>query len=157
MVGELKPTRSMGINKRYPIPYTQRCMRINHMYPPPCTQTFAHPLPIYYSGAYLAPMLTPPGASGHQHPGAPSHTLRFRVEGKRSGRSHPPGIGTYLCPVRWCNPCSCTPFYGCEMWALHASAKHAYSALFEGVPGAHDDNTWRIGASIFGFPIPHPR
>ena len=37
---------------------------------------------------------------------------------------------------------------------MHASAKHAFSALFEGVPGAHDDSTWRIGASTFRFPLP---
>ena len=28
---------------------------------------------------------------------------------------------------------------------MHASARHAFSALFEGVPGAHNDNTLVCG------------
>ena len=88
----------MGINKRYPIPYTQRCMYINHKYPPHVLK----PSPthcLYYSGAYLVPMHTPPGASGHQLPGAPSHTLRFRVEGLDSG------VVTYLVSGLTCALC----------------------------------------------------
>ena len=98
VVGELKPNRAMGINKMHLIPHTQGCMRINNMYPPPCTQTFAHPLPILLGGVPRAHAHTT-WCIGHQLPGAPSHALRFGVEG------YGLGVVTYL--VLTCALCPC--------------------------------------------------
>ena len=102
-LASLSPPGPWASTKGIPIPYTQRCMRINHMYPFPCTQTFAHPLPILLGGVPRAHANTT-WCIGHQHPGAPSHALRFGVGG------YGLGVATYL--VLTCAVCPC------PMWDL---------------------------------------
>ena len=113
MVGKLKPTRSMGINKSLVShPTHSRVSAHQPIVSPPMHATFAHPLPILLGGV--------PRAHAHATwfvgaptSGCPIPHNRFRVKGLGSGV---PGrtcalrgvcIGTYLCPVRWCTPCSC--------------------------------------------------
>ena len=68
-------------------------------------------------------MLTPPGASGHQLPGAPSHTLRFRFEGLGSE------VVTYLVSGLTCALCD---------GAIHVHVHHSTEA--RGGPCTHLPN-----------------